>query len=86
MRIAAAEIERSMTGKTARIRQCLKLAGLVRMPPDDSEGLAKYGFDSLLSILAIIEMQKEFRITISAEAIKTDSFSSISTLSMLIPD
>jgi hypothetical protein len=86
LRIAAAEMERSMTGKTARIRQCLKRAGLVRMPPGDGEGLAIYGFDSLLSVLAIIEMQEEFGITISAEAIKTDSFNSISMLSKLIPD
>jgi hypothetical protein len=75
-----------MTEKTARIGQCLKRAGMVRIPASDGECLATYGLDSLLSVMAVIEMQKEFEITISAEAIKADSFSSILALSKIIPD
>jgi hypothetical protein len=79
-------MELLMADKIPRIRQCLKRAGLARVPPGDGECLAIYGLDSLLSVLAVIEMQKEFGITISADAITIDSFDSVLALSKLVPD
>jgi len=75
-----------MADKIRRVRQCLKRAGLFRIPTGAEESLAIYGLDSLLAVMTVIEMQKEFRMTILAEDIKPDSFNSILTLSKLIPD
>ena len=72
--------------KTERVRECLRRAGLFLIPAGDEEALAPYGFDSLLSVMTVIEMQKEFRITISTESIRPDSFTSVKNLSHLIPD
>jgi acyl carrier protein len=72
--------------KSARVRECLRRAGLSRLPPGDADDLGAYGLDSLLSVLTVIELQKEFGITIPASAVMDASFDSIDHLVTLIPD
>jgi acyl carrier protein len=72
--------------KSARIRACLTRAGLSRLPPGDAGDLAAYGLDSLLSVLTVIEIQKEFGIAIPANVVTDASFDSVNHLATLIPD
>lgn len=72
--------------KSARIRACLERAGLPRVPPDDTSDLARCGLDSLLAVLTIVELQKEFRVTVPAREVTPATFETIESLSSLIPD
>ena len=72
--------------KSARIRDCLRRAGVSRVPPADEDDLGAYGLDSLLSVLTVIELQKEFGIKIPVSAVTAASFDSIDRLAALIPD
>jgi D-alanine--poly(phosphoribitol) ligase subunit 2 len=72
--------------KSARIRACLERAGLPRLPPDDASDLASCGLDSLLAVLTILELQKEFRVTIPAREATPAAFETIESLSFLIQD
>ena len=72
--------------KNARIRECLRRAGMVRLPQGDADDLAACGMDSLLSVLTVIELQKEFATRIPANAVKAASFESINHLAALVPD
>ncbi len=71
--------------KHARVRACLRRAGLARLPPDDSTDLGAYGLDSLLVVLTVIELQKEFQTQIPANAVTAASFASVNHLAALIP-
>lgn len=72
--------------KNARVRTCVRRAGLSRLPPGDADDLGAYGLDSLLSVLIVIELQKEFGTTIPANAVADASFDTINHLATLIPD
>ena len=72
--------------KTARVRECLKRAGLARLPPGNSDDLRGWGIDSLLAVLTVIELQKDFGVRIPAHAITESSFDSIERLAALVPD
>jgi acyl carrier protein len=69
-----------------RIRECLLRAGLARVPAGEEEDLAGYGLDSLISVLMIIEMQKEFGIVISTGRIRPGSFQNMRSLLALLPE
>lgn len=60
-------------------------AGLQRLPPGDADDLGPYGFDSLLAVLTIIELQKEFGVTVPARAVSAASFDTIEHLAALVP-
>lgn len=72
--------------KSARVRACLRRAGVSRLPPGDADDLGAYGLDSLLSVLTVIELQKEFGVTIPASAVTDKAFDSINHVASLIPD
>jgi acyl carrier protein len=72
--------------KNARIRDCLTRAGLERLPPGDADDLHACGLDSLLSVLTIIELQKEFETRIQADRVTESSFDSVDNLATLVPD
>jgi acyl carrier protein len=72
--------------KTARVRECLKRAGLARLPPGDADDLRAWGVDSLLAVLAVIELQKEFGVRIPANTVTESSFDNIERLAALVPD
>ncbi len=72
--------------KNARIRECLRRAGLVRLPRGDADDLVACGMDSLLSVLTVIELQKEFATLIPPHAVKVASFDSVDHLAALVPD
>ena len=77
---------RTNMDKNARVRECLMRAGLPRLPPGDADDLGAYGLDSLLSVLTVIELQKEFGVSIPASAVNAASFDSIDDLAALVPD
>jgi acyl carrier protein len=74
------------TVKFDRIRECLIRAGLPHVPAGEQEELAAYGFDSLLAVLAVIELQKEFGIVIPSQTIGPGSFRTLRALSRLLPE
>jgi D-alanine--poly(phosphoribitol) ligase subunit 2 len=76
----------TVTNKSERVRTCLQRAGLPRLPPGDDDDLGACGLDSLLCVMAVVELQKEFEILIPASAITNRSFDSVRELSALIPD
>ena len=72
--------------KVDRVRSCLIRAGLAHAPAGEWEELAAYGLDSLLAVLTVIELQKEFGIIISSRAVQPDSFRNLKRLSDLVPE
>jgi acyl carrier protein len=72
--------------KIDRVKQCLVRAGVTRLPPDAGESLTAYGLDSLVSVLIVIELQKEFGIAIPSRLIGPETFGSVKTLAGLVPD
>jgi acyl carrier protein len=72
--------------KTARVRECVRRAGLERLPSGNADDLRACGLDSLLSVLTVIELQKEFGIRIPANAVTDSSFACIDNLATLVPD
>lgn len=72
--------------KNARVRACVRRAGLPQLPPGDAEDLGPYGFDSLLAVLTVIELQKEFGIDVPASSVRAVSFDTIEHLAGLVPD
>jgi acyl carrier protein len=76
-----------MTNDThARVRACLLRAGLAHLPPEDSSDLGAYGLDSLVSVLVVIELEKEFGVTIPSRALTREAFHSVAQLACLIPE
>jgi len=72
--------------KNARIRACVRRAGLRELPPGDADDLGPYGLDSLLAVLTVIEIQKEFATVVPASAVRDASFDTIDHLAALVPD
>ena len=69
----------------ARVRACLLRAGLQRLPPGDSDDLGPFGLDSLVAVLTVIELEKEFGVTIPSRALTPHVFDNVSQLATLIP-
>lgn len=72
--------------KVARVRECLKRAGLVSPPLHDTDDLRACGLDSLLCVLTLIELQREFGVRIPASTVTDSSFDSIDRVAALVPD
>jgi acyl carrier protein len=72
--------------KLARVRECVKRAGLARLPPGNADDLRAWGLDSLLCVLTLLEIQKDFGVRIPANTVTESSFDSIEQLAGLIPD
>ncbi|MGK5090113.1 acyl carrier protein [Bdellovibrionota bacterium FG-2] len=63
-----------------RIRDAIKRAGLEELPDDPSQNLVDFGFDSLMAVMTVSELEKEFKIKIRAASIEDQTFESLNTL------
>jgi acyl carrier protein len=72
--------------KKARVRECLRRAGLARLPQGDGDDLVTCGMDSLLAVLTVIELEREFAARIPANSVRAASFESVNHLAALVPD
>ena len=66
-----------------RIEKVLLSIGLAAVP-SSSESLADCGFDSLLIVLSVSALEKEFSLRIPADRVDEESFSSIDSLEQLL--
>ena len=64
-----------------RIREAIKRAGLEELPDDISARLEDAGFDSLMVVLTVSQLEKEFKIKIPAASIGDTTFESLSSIS-----
>ncbi|MCP3102338.1 acyl carrier protein [Myxococcus sp. K15C18031901] len=63
-----------------RIGRALRTAGMEDVPTDTSEPLASYGMDSLLMVLSVAALEKEFALRISGHDFSESCFDSLDTL------
>ena len=63
-----------------RIRESIKRAGLSDLPHESSVTLADFGFDSLMVVLTVSQLEKEFKIKIPASSIEENTFESLATI------
>ncbi|AGC42920.1 hypothetical protein MYSTI_01587 [Myxococcus stipitatus DSM 14675] len=63
-----------------RIGKALRAAGMEDVPRSTSEPLAAYGMDSLLMVLSVAALEKEFSLRISGHEFSESSFESLDTL------
>ncbi|QSQ17416.1 acyl carrier protein [Myxococcus landrumensis] len=63
-----------------RMGKALRAAGMEDVPRDTSEPLAAYGMDSLLMVLSVAALEKEFSLRISGHEFSESSFESLDTL------
>lgn len=63
-----------------RISKALRAAGLAELPASPSEELALYGMDSLMMVLSVAALEKEFSLRISGREFSEDCFRDLSAL------
>ncbi len=63
-----------------RIGRALRAAGMETLPEDVHEDLAVHGMDSLMMVLSVAELEKEFGLRISAQAFSEESFLTLHAL------
>lgn len=73
-----------MTSIEDRVRTCLKKAGLQSLPKENTEKLEKYGFDSVIKILSLIQIENEFKVQISPSILNQNSLETISDFCQLL--
>lgn len=67
-----------------RIRNVLETIGLPSLPESADEPLADHGFDSLMVVLSVGALEKEFSIKIPAGEVDEDAFATIAKISGLL--
>lgn len=63
-----------------RIGKALRAAGMAEVPSSPSEELAAYGMDSLMMVLAVAALEKEFSLRISGREFSEDVFRDLESL------
>ena len=63
-----------------RICEAIKRAGLPELPDEATAMLSDFGFDSLMTVLTVSQLEKEFKIKIPASAIEDQSFESLASI------
>ena len=63
-----------------RVRAILEKVGMSPSPEKGDDALLDYGFDSLMMVLIIAELEKEFKIKIPASTIDEEIFSTLDSL------
>jgi acyl carrier protein len=63
-----------------RMGRALRAAGLPEVPENVHEDLSLHGMDSLLMVLSVAELEKEFGIRIPAHAFSEESFQTLEAL------
>lgn len=70
----------------SRIDRALRRAGLAELPDDTRADLRDHGMDSLLIVLSVAELEREFSISIPAERVSEESFRTLHALRILIEE
>ena len=64
----------------SRIREAIKRAGLPELPDEPRALLSDYGFDSLMTVLTVSQLEREFQVKIPASTIEDQSFESLASI------
>lgn len=67
-------------GITERIGRALRAAGMPELPEDVHEQLSLHGMDSLMMVLSVAALEKEFGLRIPAQAFSEEAFETLGTL------
>ncbi|NMO13920.1 acyl carrier protein [Pyxidicoccus fallax] len=63
-----------------RIGKALRAAGMEDLPTGTSESLSAYGMDSLMMVLSVAALEKEFSIRISGRDFSEAAFQNLASL------
>jgi acyl carrier protein len=63
-----------------RISKALRAAGMAELPSSPSEELSLYGMDSLMMVLSVAALEKEFSLRISGREFSEDFFRDLNAL------
>ena len=63
-----------------RISKALRAAGMTELPSSPSEELSLYGMDSLMMVLSVAALEKEFSLRISGREFSEDCFRDLNAL------
>ncbi|MDY7226124.1 acyl carrier protein [Hyalangium rubrum] len=63
-----------------RIGKALRVAGMAELPSSPSEELATYGMDSLMMVLTVAALEKEFSLRISGRDFSEEVFRDLDSL------
>lgn len=63
-----------------RIGKALRAAGMAELPASPSEELAAYGMDSLMMVLSVAALEKEFSLRIPGREFSEDVFQDLDSL------
>lgn len=63
-----------------RISKALRAAGMAELPSSPSEELSLYGMDSLMMVLSVAALEKEFSLRISGREFSEDCFRDLNAL------
>lgn len=63
-----------------RIGKALRAAGMEEVPASTSEALSAYGMDSLMMVLSVAALEKEFSLRISGRDFSEAAFQSLASL------
>lgn len=69
-----------------RIRKSLLAIGMPSVPTDPNENLEDHGLDSLMMVLAVAQLEKEFAIKIPGSKVEEANFSTIAQLAQLVEE
>jgi acyl carrier protein len=67
-----------------RIRRALTRAGMTELPDDIDAPLADHGMDSLIMVLSVAELEREFALSITAHAFSEESFRTLGAVRALV--
>ncbi|KFE68266.1 hypothetical protein DB31_7503 [Hyalangium minutum] len=63
-----------------RISKALRAAGMAELPTSPSEELSLYGMDSLMMVLSVAALEKEFSLRISGHEFSEEYFRDLDAL------
>lgn len=67
-----------------RIRRALARAGMTEVPDDIDAPLADHGMDSLIMVLSVAELEREFALSITAHELLEESFRTLGSVRELL--
>ena len=68
----------------SKSRNFLTEVGLEELPADDDAELNDYGFDSLMIVLLVVEIEKDLGIRVPGALATKENFQTISTIAHLV--
>lgn len=67
-----------------KIKAHLAHIGMEELPDNDDTSLTEYGFDSLMIVLLVVEIEKNFGIRIPGALATQENFDSVSSIESLL--